>query len=189
MAYALQGGSSMQTGARVNPKQMTDILFALPRYKSYRKQEVALDLEEFYRLTLCTMLQDCAQRLVDYSESPIHSLGNDQLLVLEKNIDSMHTVYDRLFRQGEIKIETPAVIVHLNKLDADIIMTLEFVWNSVSEMLEIIEDKKQFRSMSQLINKTLYNLTETAEKRNSLMGLGWESEIGLKSEGANSADA
>jgi len=179
----------MRTGARVNPTQMTDILFALPKYKSYWKQEAALDTEEFYRLTLCTMLQDCAQRLVDYSESPIHSLGNDQLLILEKNIDSMHTVYDRLFRQGEVKIETPAVIAHLKQLDADIIMNLEFVWNRVSRMLEIIEDRKQFLKISQLINTTLYNLTEITEKRNSLLGLGWESEIGLQSEGANSVDA
>ncbi len=179
----------MQAGARVNPKQMTDILFALPRYKSYRKQEVALDIEEFYRLTLCTMLQDCAQRLVDYSESPIHSLGNDQLLILEENINSMHTVYDRLFRQGEVKIESPAVIAYLKQLDADIIMTLEYVWNSVSKMLEIIEDRKQFQKISQLINTTLYNLTEITEKRNSLLGLGWESEIDIQSEGANSVDA
>ena len=134
------------------------------------------------------MLQDCAQRLVDFSESQTRCLSNDQLLILENCIDGMHTVYERLYRQGEIRIKTPATIESLKQLDNNIIMTLEFVWENISRMMKIIDDKKLFNKTSTIINKTLCALADTTEERNRLLGLGWESELTAKNKGINNAD-
>lgn len=169
----------MFSGARINPSIMSDVLFAMPAYKSYWKPDCADEEEGFYRLTLGTMLKDSAQCLVNLIENPAHILSSGQKTSIENNINMMRGVFEQLHRQGEIQIDndSKSAIKNLELLDNHTIMLLETVWADVISCLKTVGNKKRFIKVSSSMEKTLQKLAFVTEERNHLLGLGWESEI------------
>ncbi len=171
----------MNHAATITPSQMTRIFLSLPQYHFYGHNSTAVKNEQMFRLSLGTMLQEIAERLLTTSELRSTTMNQHQLESLEGLVEDIGALITHLNRKGAIQLSgsLTQTIDELRDLDNRLIMLLEQAWHLSLVVLKPECSSEKFDEGGHYLTLTLEAFAETAENRNQLLGLGWESEFGM----------
>jgi len=171
----------MNHAARTNPSQMTRIFMSLPQYHFYGHGSTAIKHERSFRMSLGYMLQEVAERLLNSSESRGTSMSLHQHESIEEIVEDVGALITHLNRRGTIQLEgrVAETIDTLRDLDNKLIMLLEQVWYMSQAVLRPECNSEAFDEGVQYLTMMMEAFAQTAEDRNQLLGLGWESEFGM----------
>jgi len=171
----------MNHAARTDPSQMTRIFMSLPQYHFYGHVSTAIKNERLFRMSLGQMLQEIAERLLNASETRGSSLSHHQHESLEELVEDVGALITHLNRRGHIQLagSRSETIETLRDLDNKLIMLLEQVWHMSQAVLRPECNSEAFDEGVQYLALMLQAFAETAEERNQLLGLGWESEFSM----------
>ena len=170
----------MNHAARTDPSQMTRIFMSLPQYHFYGHVSTAVKNERSFRLSLGQMLQEIAERLLSTSESRASSMSRHRHECFEELVDDIGALITHLNRRGTLQLagSVPETLDELRDLDNKLLMLLEQVWYMSQAVLRPDCNGEAFDEGVQYLMLMLQAFAETAEDRNQLLGLGWESEFG-----------
>lgn len=170
----------MASSATVSLTWMTTLFEALPHYDLYGSRHAANAHETAFRLALGQLLQNMGQRLLDMVEARSAALGEGQYEIIDMLADDVGNCLKLLNRTGTIHLadEPDETIYELNSIDTKLMLLLEHLWGSSDKL--ITGDGLLFGDLAHDLAAYLQIFLELAEHRNSLLGLGWESEFGLK---------
>ena len=154
---------------------------SLPQYHFYGHVSTAVKNERSFRLSLGQMLQEVAERLLNASESRAASMSHHRNECIEEVVDDVGALITHLNRRGAIKLtgSVAETIDTLHDLDNKLIMLLEQVWHLSQAALKPDCTGETFDECIQYLMMMTQAFAETAEERNQLLGLGWESEFGM----------
>jgi hypothetical protein len=171
----------MNHAATTTPSQMTRIFMSLPQYHFYGHNNTAVKNEHMFRLSLGTMLQEVAERLLTTAELRATTMNHHQHEVIEEIVADVGALITHLNRRGTIQLAGPLTetIDELRDLDNKLIMLLEQTWHLSLILLKPECGADTFDEGAHYLTLTLEAFAETAESRNQLLGLGWESEFGM----------
>jgi hypothetical protein len=171
----------MNHAARTNPSQMTRIFMSLPQYHFYGHLSTATKHERSFRMSLGHMLQEVAERLLNSADSRGTGMNHHQQESLENVVEDVGTLITLLNRRGTIQLggTVSETIAMLRDLDNKLIMLLEQVWHMSQAVLRPDCNNEAFDEGVQYLTMMLEAFADTAEERNQLLGLGWESEFGM----------
>ena len=171
----------MNQAATITPSQMTRIFLSLPQYHFYGHGTTAVKNEQMFRLSLGTMLQEIAERLLTTSELRATTMSRHQHERLEEIVEDVGALITHLNRKGAIQLSgsLTQTIDELRDLDNRLIMLLEQAWHLSMIVLKPECSADKFDEGGHFLTLTLEAFAETAEGRNQLLGLGWESEFGM----------
>jgi len=164
--------------ATITQSWMLELFDALPHYYGYHRRMNANHDEAAFRLALGQRLQDLGQRLLDGAEARAHLLSEEQHHVVELLTDDITTVLKLLNRSGAIELDgdPETVIPELQAVDAELMLLLEHLWRNADALFS--HDGPVFDAACATLAASLEAFLRLAEERNSLLGLGWESEFG-----------
>lgn len=154
---------------------------SLPQYHFYGHVSTAVKNERSFRMSLGQMLQETAERLLNASEARATTMSRHRHECIEEIVDDLGTLITHLNRRGSIQLagSTTETIETLRDLDNKLIMLLEQVWHMSQAVLRPDCNGEAFDEGVQYLLLMLQAFAETAEERNQLLGLGWESEFGM----------
>jgi len=171
----------MNHAATITPSQMTRIFLSLPQYHFYGHNNTAVKSEQTFRLSLGSMLQEAAERLLTSAELRSTTMNHHQHECIEDIVEDVGVLIMHLNRRGIIQLAGPLTetIDELRDLDNKLIMLLEQTWHLSLILLRPECNADKFDEGAHYLTLTLQAFAETAESRNQLLGLGWESEFGM----------
>ncbi len=171
----------MNHAATTTPSQMTRIFLSLPQYHFYGHNNTAVKSEQVFRISLGTMLQDVAERLLTATELRTATMNDHQHESIEELVEDVGALITHLNRRGTIQLagSLTETIDELRDLDNRLIMLLEQTWHLSLILLRPECGADKFDEGAHYLTLTLQAFAETAEGRNQLLGLGWESEFGM----------
>jgi len=168
----------MAAAATLTQTWMLELYDSLPQYFGYHRRTRANHDEANFRLALGQRLQELGQRLFDGADLRPHLLARKQHDLVEMLTEDITTVMKLLNRTGVIQIagDPAEAITELQTIDGELLILIERMWLSAEAMYanECID----FQPASQALTICLEAFLRLAEERNSLLGLGWESEFG-----------
>ncbi len=165
--------------ASVSPREMTVLMAHLPHYAAYGSDGRAVDAERTFRRSLGGLLKDCGDHLLQVAEKQAMALSEEQEEVIDLLIDHISSIFRRLDREGVVKIAgDPALTVpELQSLDNRLLQLAERALTLTRTLDEQQPSSAWFRGQAVELSRNLADLSRTAEDRNYLLGLGWESEF------------
>lgn len=171
----------MNEAATITPIQMTRIFLSLPQYHFYGHNKTAVKHEHMFRLSLAQMLQEIAERLLNTSELRGAAMSHDHHEALEEAVEDIGALIAHLNRRGQVRIggSLTETIDELRDLDNKLIMLLEQTWHMSMMVLRPECSCERFDEGAHYLSLMLQAFADTAEERNGLLGLGWESEFGM----------
>ena len=171
----------MTQAATITPSQMTRIFLSMPQYHFYGHDKTAVKHEHVFRLSLAQMLQEIAERLLNTSELRGTSMSEDRHAAISGAVEDIGTLISHLNRRGRVGIvgSLTETIDELRDLDNKLIMLLEQTWHMSMVVLKPECPAERFEEGSHYLSLMLRAFADTAEERNRLLGLGWESEFGM----------
>ncbi|HOX24615.1 MAG TPA: hypothetical protein PLL30_02500 [Candidatus Krumholzibacteria bacterium] len=165
--------------ASVSLNEMTSLMAHLPRYASYGSGGRAVDAERIFRRSLGRLLKDCGDHLLNVAEQRAEVLSTEQVEIIDLLVDHISSIFRRLDREGIVAIAgDPLVTVpELEELDNRLLLLAEASL-SLTRALDVDQPSENwFRNQAIQLSQILADLSRTAEERNYLLGLGWESEF------------
>lgn len=175
----------MGTAASVSFAEMTFLMQQMPSYHTYRSLEEATMAERTFRHALGVMLKECGDRLLTVAERTAPILSSEHELMLGSLVERIAGIYRRLDREGAICLvgDCEATIVELEELDTRLILLIEEALFLVRNLGLDPRSAHWFQRQAPLLSRDLAAFSETAEERNYLLGLGWESEFSWHGRG------
>jgi len=165
--------------ACVSLSEMTRVLAHLPTYGHYGSGRCAVDAEREFRRSLGGLLKECGDHLLGVAERQAPALTQEQEEILDLLVDHISAIFRRLDREGRVAIAgNPAETVpELEELDGQLLQLAEDALRLTRELDEHHPTAAWFRDQAIRLSHDLADLSRTAEERNYLLGLGWESEF------------
>lgn len=165
--------------ACVSLNEMTDVLAHLPAYGLYATDGNAVSAERGFRRSLGGLLKECGNHLLGVAERQAIGLSEEQEEILDLLVDHISAIFRRLDREGRVAIAgNPAETVpELEELDGQLLQLAEQALGLTRELDEHHPAESWFRDQAIRLSQALADLSRTAEERNYLLGLGWESEF------------
>ncbi len=175
----------MVGAARVSFPEMPWIIGRLPHYDRYESREAAAEAESSYRIALGRMLKECGDQLLKVVEREPNLITGEQHDVIDALVDAIGMILRRLNRQGVICLREGGddTIAELEELDLRLILLLEEALASTAGFTCAAVARGWFQREALRLSRRLSEFARTAEERNFLLGLGWESELRLDPEG------
>ena len=168
----------MAAAATLTQPWMLELYDSLPQYFGYHRRTRANHDEAEFRLALGQRLQELGQRLFDGADLRPHLLARKQHELVEMMTEDITTVMKLLNRTGVISIsgDPGESILELQTIDGELLILLERMWALADAMY--LNECVDFMPAAQNLTICLEAFLRLAEERNSLLGLGWESEFG-----------
>jgi len=168
----------MAAAATITQAWMLELYNSLPHYFGYHRRTCANHDEASFRLAIGHRLQDLGQRLLDGADARPHLLTNRQHELIELLAEDITTIMKLLNRTGVIRIggDLDDAIKELQTIDGELLILIESMWQSANAMF--VSECAGFETASCNLAACFEAFLLLAEERNSLMGLGWESEFG-----------
>lgn len=165
--------------ASVSLDQMTRLMEHLPRYATYASRRRAVDAEREFRRSLGGLLKQCGDRLLDVAERRAEMLSSEQEEIIDLLVDHISSIFRRLDREGQVIIagDPQETVAELEELDNRLLLLVEHALILTRALDEKSPPDHWFRNQAVLLSQDLADLSHTAEERNYLLGLGWESEF------------
>lgn len=170
----------MAHAATTTTPLMNRILLSLPDYGIYESQADAMNEEILFREALSLLLQEMAGRLMSAAEQGPRTRSMEHQSLIEDGVEDLAVLVTHLERSGTLRLAGPVRSTgrELRCLDHKLIMLLEHAWKAVAGVLQ--EDPEIATKAGEKLDVILQAFAELAESRNQLLGLGWESEFGMR---------
>ncbi len=171
----------MVGAATVSIPEMTRLIGRLPSYEAYTSSEEAAEGERTYRLALGRMLKECGDQMLNAVERRPHLITSEQHDTVDALIDVIGLILRQLNRQGVICLRGAGedTIAELEELDLRLLLLLEEALALSAGLAREGESASWFKGEAGRLSRRLCDFSRTAEARNYLLGLGWESEFRL----------
>ena len=171
----------MNRAASLDPARMTGILLSLPAYRQYGHRRRAARQEGHFRRALARMVQEIAANLNAARRLHSPALDPEREELLETIAGHLAALVKVMARRGAVRLkgDPREVVPHLRLLDSELIMYLEEAWRLSRRFLRPELGAEDVRDLAGNFFALLAALADTAEQRNQLLGLGWESEFGI----------
>jgi hypothetical protein len=165
--------------ASVTVQQMTVLMAHLPRYAAYASSRRAVAAERTFRRSLGYLLKECGDHLLRVAESQALFLSTEQDEILDLLVDHIASIFRRLDREGAVAIagDPRQTVPELEALDNRLLQLAESALTLTRTLEEHRPAETWFHNEAVALSHSLAELSQTAEERNYLLGLGWESEF------------
>jgi hypothetical protein len=165
--------------ASVSLQEMTILMSHLPHYSAYASGRRAVDAERRFRRCLGYLLKDCGNHLLHVAEVQGPRLSSEHEEIIDLLIDHISFIFRRLDREGVVKIagDPSETVPELEELDNRLLQLAENALLLTRRLDEQHPTEAWFRNQAVELSHNLAELSRTAEERNFLLGLGWESEF------------
>ncbi len=165
--------------ASVSLNEMTTLMEHLPHYDAYRSGRRAVDAERDFRRSLGSLLKECGDYLLTVAETRAQVLSGEQEEIIDLLVDHISSIFRRLDREGQVAIagDPRETVPELEELDGRLLLLAEHALILTRSLDEQAPSEQWFRHQAVMLSQDLADLSQTAEERNFLLGLGWESEF------------
>lgn len=165
--------------ASVSLNELTHLMEHLPHYDAYASRRRAVDGEREFRRSLGSLLKECGDHLLNVAEHRALVLSGEQEEIIDLLVDHISSIFRRLDREGLVAIAGDPVetVPELEELDNRLLLLAEHALTLTRALDERTPSDHWFREQAILLSQDLADLSQTAEERNYLLGLGWESEF------------
>lgn len=165
--------------ASVSLHQMTVLMAHLPHYAAYGAGGRAVAAERGFRRSLGYLLKECGDHLLRVAETRAQLLTGEQDEIIDRLVDHISSIFRRLDREGLIAIagDPAETVPELEALDNRLLQLAEAALTLTRTLDERHPADSWFRDEAGRLGRHLAELSRTAEERNYLLGLGWESEF------------
>jgi len=169
----------MPRAANVSCTELTRLILRLPQYDRYVSSRRAAAAERSFRTALGRMLKECGDRLLTVAERRATLLSAEQEAMLDTIVENIAAIFRRLDRQGQVTLvgQSQATIAELEELDTRLLLLLEGALALTRQLHEDVPETAWFAREAPRLFRDLADFSQTAEERNYLLGLGWESEF------------
>jgi hypothetical protein len=174
--------------ATITLHEMTPLLEHLPRYDTYGSRHRAVDHEREFRRSLGMLLRECGNHLLEVAEQRSQMLSQDQEEIIDLLVDHISSIFRRLDREGHVAIagDAEVTVIELRELDGQLLQLCEDALVLSRDLDLSAPSEAWFRDQAVRLSQDLSDLSRTAEERNYLLGLGWESEFARLRHGGQS---
>jgi hypothetical protein len=171
--------------ASISLNEMTRVMERLPSYDAYAAPRRAVDGERAFRRSLGRLLKDCGDHLLTVAEQGALSLSGEQEEIIDLLVDHISAIFRRLDREGQVAIagDPARTVPELEELDSRLLLLAETALHLTRRLDAAAPAQQWFRHDAVLLGQNLADLHRTAEERNYLLGLGWESEFAAMRRG------
>jgi len=165
--------------ASVSRHEITVLMVHLPQYQAYTSGGRAVNAERGFRRSLGGLLRDCGNHLLLVAERQAQALCSDQEEIIDLLVDHISSILRRLDREGVVKIagDPRRTVPELQALDNRLLQLAEQALTLTRTLSDRDLSSAWFRNQAVALSQSLAELSHTAEERNFLLGLGWESEF------------
>ena len=167
------------SAAHVSLNEMTHLMEHLPHYDAYASRRRAVNAEREFRRSLGGLLKECGDHLLGVAERRAQVLSGEQEEIIDLLVDHISSIFRRLDREGHVAIagNPDETVPELEELDGRLLLLAEHALILTRALDDQSPADHWFRNQAILLSQDLADLSQTAEERNYLLGLGWESEL------------
>jgi hypothetical protein len=162
--------------ATVSFTRLATVIQRMPAYACYGSGRLAAAAERTWRLALGRQLKNCGDRLLRVVESQPELITDEQHGTIDRLIDDISEIFHRLNRSGPVSLRCgdAGVVAELEDLDLRLIVLLEETDALVAALVRDARASSWFGREAERLSRGLAAFGATAEERNLLLGLGWE---------------
>ena len=169
----------MTRSASLSIPELSSLMDKMPIYRSYRSASEAAAAEHEFRHALGALLKECGERLLKIADNKSQILSAAMEEKIDDIVDRIGLIFRRLDREGAVHLvaNQATTIAELEDLDIRLILLVEQALGLVRNLGTEVPAASWFQAEADLLSVELAAFSETAEERNYLLGLGWESEF------------